>query len=170
MFYIEVTSIESPSHKGDSTNINYLILNRACECAALIVNECLSERQANTLVAKMLSLNIHLDWILLIEQPKYPFVVELIQKKLGGIVAGNRFALSDLEDRKFFTNGQYEELSEYQVILLGHVELQVLPTSSNSSSCFQIENNLFVGDDSLLATNYDFKHQVFCANNSPAIN
>ncbi len=144
---------------GRSNLLSYLITNRACECAALVMNNHLTEIQANELINEVQSLNVRLDWILLTERPDDPVVIELIQNKCGGVVAGNAAALSKLELQSSDSVGQFEQLSEHQIILLGHIELQVLP--AENKSCFQVEDNLFIGSNNQIDASHNFKKQIF---------
>lgn len=155
MSYIKVFPLESERHEP-STGSSYIIVNKACDCAAMIIASSLNERQAQRLIAKTTELKVNVDWILLSEKPFFPDAVRMLQAECGGIIAGAKAALAQFENNKFYSSCQFEQLTEHQVILLGHIELLVLAAKSQNKSCFLIENNLFGCDQYQLALTSEY--------------
>lgn len=163
MSAIEIIPIESHKSSIANRDIAYLILNSICNCAALVVNRCIIKRHAENVITHIHSLKVKLDWILLTAASKSPENIRLIQMQCGGVVAGNKSALSTLKSMRTFSKSQFEELSGHQIILLGHIELQVLPIANETKSEFLIEDNLFIGDSPLGQKDIGIKKQVFSA-------
>ncbi len=144
----ELTNTETnASTKTDTkSQKNYLVVNSTCECAALVINRHLMIDDIERVIDKVTQFHVELEWILLVEKPEHPEVVCALQKLSGGVIAGDKTSLSVIAHTASLDACQFEELSEHQVFLLGHVECLVLATNSKRQLGFLIENNLFASE------------------------
>ena len=124
----------------------YLVVNSTCECAALVINRHLMIDDIERVIDKVTQFHVELEWILLVEKPEHPEVVCALQKLSGGVIAGDKTALSVIAHSASLDACQFEELSDHQVFLLGHIECLVLATNNKRQLGFLIENNLFASE------------------------
>ncbi len=142
MTQVRVVPINSIKQAPIAQASAYLMINTLCDCVAVISNY-QTKKDIEQIINKIQSLEMQLDWILITGETFSTDLIVLLQAKSGGVIAGNKMALSKFDDTPSFGDCQFEELSDHQIILLGHIELLIQPSGIREESYFIIDNNMF---------------------------